>query len=281
MAALLTSILTTDCQSLWASLLNFRNIQRLTLLYMCYWFRRHFQKCFYTITVILINYMKPYQDLRFSWQMNLSKHSLLGSSFCPRVLSLCFNKVTLKTNKTIAFWWSNKGVGWWHLGGNRIPPLIKHAPLAAPLCSLCGSIPHFTGVPTGKDMGFKKILSFFFNLKEGTHASKWEGGGGEGGSIPQPWDHDMSQNQDSDTQPTEPPRRPKEMVLMAGPELLSCHHLWFYHPKLKSPPNSRGSSTSLAHVFPEDPGLPLGRRVLQSQLPSLQEDGAGKPCSSI
>ena len=28
------------------------------------------------------------------------------------------------------------------------------------------------------------------------------------GSIPQPWDHDLSRNQESDAQPTEPPRRP-------------------------------------------------------------------------
>ena len=29
------------------------------------------------------------------------------------------------------------------------------------------------------------------------------------GSIPQPWDHDLSQNQESDAQLTEPPRHPK------------------------------------------------------------------------
>ena len=28
------------------------------------------------------------------------------------------------------------------------------------------------------------------------------------GSIPQPWDHDLNRNRESDTQPTEPPWRP-------------------------------------------------------------------------
>ena len=35
------------------------------------------------------------------------------------------------------------------------------------------------------------------------------------GLIPPPWDHDLSQNQESDdTQPTEPPRRPEKLPLI-------------------------------------------------------------------
>ena len=32
----------------------------------------------------------------------------------------------------------------------------------------------------------------------------------EWGSIPQTWDHDLSLNQESDAQPTKPPRRPNK-----------------------------------------------------------------------
>ena len=36
------------------------------------------------------------------------------------------------------------------------------------------------------------------------------------GSIPQPWDRDLSQNQESEAQPTEPPRCPVLLFLIKG-----------------------------------------------------------------
>ena len=35
-------------------------------------------------------------------------------------------------------------------------------------------------------------------------------------SIPQPWDHNQSQNQELDAQPTPPPRHPKELIFRGG-----------------------------------------------------------------
>ena len=38
------------------------------------------------------------------------------------------------------------------------------------------------------------------------------------GSIPQPWDHDLGWNQESGAQPTEPPKRPKEGLILSETE---------------------------------------------------------------
>ena len=54
----------------------------------------------------------------------------------------------------------------------------------------------------GKGGGWEKERE---NLKQAPH-SAW-------GSIPRPWGHDLSRNQESDAQPTEPPRRPREAYL--------------------------------------------------------------------
>ena len=51
------------------------------------------------------------------------------------------------------------------------------------------------------------------------------------GSIPQPWDHDLSWNQTSDAQPTEPPRHPWTWLLMVFvvTTLLASGALWKQH----------------------------------------------------
>ena len=79
---------------------------------------------------------------------------------------------------------------------------------------------------------FSFLFSFsFFSLEcvcERERECVWEGRGGEGewilgtihtlggaqhGSIPRPWDHDLSWNQESDAQPTEPSRHPHHHLL--------------------------------------------------------------------
>ena len=43
------------------------------------------------------------------------------------------------------------------------------------------------------------------------------------GSISQPWDHDLGQNQELDAQPTEPPRRPHPYFMYEETEMSSYH----------------------------------------------------------
>ena len=57
------------------------------------------------------------------------------------------------------------------------------------------------------------------------------------GSIPRPWDRDLSRNQESDAQPTEPPRRPLLILnkISAFQTLCTFLRLRFYclHPSLR------------------------------------------------
>ena len=80
------------------------------------------------------------------------------------------------------------------------------------------------------------FISFFFNLRERERVRAGERGRGRErdnpkqaphsvqsltqGSIIPPWDHDLSQNQELDVQPTEPPGAPRLTVLSG--QMASC-----------------------------------------------------------
>ena len=88
---------------------------------------------------------------------------------------------------------------------------------------------------------FKKCLFLCVRERECMHVHVHAGGGGERENLKQalycqrrapcgawthePWDHDLSRNQESDAQLTEPPRRPQN----------SCKLLLFWHISLSPP----------------------------------------------